>query len=103
MGSIRFQGARGEGNLYHDAITLQLYFDEHFGKFYRVEQVIVSARVRYFTDIHVQPSGGDVMDIVVIRELYAFVKHIRQISTVVNGVQVGLSDVCFRPMNDSGT
>lgn len=82
LGCLACAGTEGQ--------TTKADFDAHFGKFYRIQQIIVTRR---------DEAGGNVLEVDLLKELAAMQAAITNTTaTRPGGRVVTLDDVCFRPI-----
>lgn len=77
-----------------DAISAQNeeYFNENFGQFFRIEQLIITA----------ENEGDPVLTLPILEQVLEIQKMIQAIQVTVNGTEITMDDLCFKPIPGEG-
>lgn len=68
------------------------YFDEHFGPFFRVEQMIITSKI----------PGQQIISLPFLEQILEIQYAVEAIKVNVNGKTITLADLCFKPIPGQG-
>eukprot|EP00898_Chlorokybus_atmophyticus_P005812 jgi/Chlat1/6231/Chrsp44S05762 len=99
LGLLRFQVDTDPAKLWvspkYQSAKDKAFFDQHFGAFYRIEQLIISTKAT---------AGSEQPPIVTddnLQLMFDIQKKVDAVAANVSGSAVRLQDVCFKPMGDA--